>query len=117
MSEDQSCNKFLKVQEKFKKWKDILSRRISLKLAPGSLVENNEKLANIHYKMGIELPGQYLDLNIEPFPEKRVLITKFAPNLFLGGVDKKRIIIRTNTGNDLYILYSLTISYTKIQQK
>ena len=109
MSEDQSCNKYLKVQEKLKKWKDILSRRISLKLAPGSLVENNKKLANIDYKMGIELPGQYLDLDIEPFPEKRILITKFEPNLFIGGVNKKRIIIRTNTGKRL--MYSIFLNH------
>jgi hypothetical protein len=68
-------------QEKLKKWKDILSRRLSLKFSPQNLVEISKKLANFNYRLGVELPGQYLELDTEPFPEKRILITKFEPNI------------------------------------
>lgn len=98
-------NKYLQIQEKFKKWKDMLSRRLSLKMTPSTLVEISGNLANFSYKSGIELPGQYLEIDIEPFPEKRILITKFEPTLFVGGVNKKRIIIRTNTGKRM--MYSI----------
>jgi hypothetical protein len=100
---------FLEVQNKLKKWKDILSRRISLISTPSSLVEISEKLANFNYKSGIELPGQYLEIETEPFPEKRILISRFEPNIFSGGINKrKKIIIRTNTGKRLMfaILYN-----------
>ena len=49
-------------QEKLKKWKDILSRRLTLKGAPQNLVEISKDLANFNYRLGMELPGQYLDL-------------------------------------------------------
>jgi len=68
-------------QEKLKKWKDILSRRLSLKFSPQNLVEISKKLANFNYRLGVELPGQFLEIDIEPFPEKRILITKFEPNI------------------------------------
>ena len=53
---------FTYYQEKLKKWKDILSRRLSLKFAPQNLVEISKDLANFNYRFGLELPGQYLDL-------------------------------------------------------
>lgn len=49
-------------QEKLKKWKDILSRRLTLKGAPKNLIEISKDLANFNYKLGMELPGQYLEL-------------------------------------------------------
>lgn len=89
-------------QEKLKKWKDLLSRRLSLKLSPQSLVEISKKLANFNYRAGMELPGQYLEIDTEPFPEKRVLITRFEPNICQN--NKRKIIIRTNTGKRLTYL-------------
>lgn len=91
-------------QEKLKKWKEILGRRLSLKFSPQSLVEISKKLANFNYRYGLELPGQYLEQDIEPFPEKRILIVKFEPNISHNS--KKKIIIRTNTCKRL--LYSIT---------
>jgi len=49
-------------QEKLKKWKDILSRRLTLKGTPQNLVEISKDLANFNYRLGMELPGQYLEL-------------------------------------------------------
>ena len=46
----------------------------------------------------MELPGQYLEIDTEPFPERRILISRFEPNIFIGGLNKNRIIIRANTG-------------------
>lgn len=74
---------------------------MSLKFAPTSLVEISKKLANFNYRSGMELPGQFLELDTEPFPEKRILITRFEPNIFIGAFNKNRIIIRTNTGKRL----------------
>ena len=46
----------------------------------------------------MELPGQYLEIDTEPFPERKILIARFEPNIFIGGLNKNRIIIRANTG-------------------
>ena len=99
------------LQEKLKKWKDILSRRLNLKSSPQSLVDISENLANFNYRNGMELPGQYLEIETEPFPEKRVLITRFEPNVFQN--NKKRIIIRTNTGKRL--TYSILTNFKALE--
>lgn len=114
MKPDGAHNTHLKTQEMLKKWKDILSRRISLKLTPNSLIDTNKKLTNFNYKMGFELPGQYLEIETEPFPERRILITKFEPNTLTGSVSKKRIIMRTNTGKRLF--YSIYLNVKQYEK-